>query len=99
MEIMHYGDEVWFEWDSNKAERNRTKHQVDFFEAAEAYEDYNAKPALDDPREYGEDRERIIGRTTAKRILLVVYVERREYVRIISAREADENEKRLYFEY
>lgn len=96
MEIIYSGDALSFEWDSNKADANLVKHKVSFFEASEACEDPYARDATEDDRDYGEDRQRIIGYSTKSRLLLVVYVERRERIRIISAREANKAETRLY---
>lgn len=96
MEILYSGKYVEFEWDSDKAELNFDKHDVSFFEACEACEDPNFVYADDDPREYGEDRERVIGKTSERRVLFVVHVERGSSVRIISARKANGRERELY---
>jgi uncharacterized DUF497 family protein len=51
---------------------------------------------LDESEEYGEDRFLLTGRA-AGGILVVVYTERGERIRIISAREATEYERRNYY--
>lgn len=96
MEIQYEGTNTLFEWDSNKAEQNLEKHEVSFFDAAEAYEDPFFQMADDDLGDYGEDRERIIGVSQSKTLLLVVYVERTPRIRIISAREANRSERKVY---
>jgi uncharacterized DUF497 family protein len=84
-----------FEWDDAKAEANFRKHKVRFDHAAEACEDPFALIELDDSEEYGEDRFLLIGRAVDG-VLTVVCTERNGRVRIISAREANEHERRNY---
>ncbi len=60
------------------------------------FEDPFALIELDESEEYGEDRFLLTGRA-AGGILVVVYTERGERVRIISAREATEYERRNYY--
>jgi uncharacterized protein len=84
-----------FEWDDAKAEANFRKHEVRFEHAAEACEDPFALIELDDSQDYGEDRFILIGQA-ADGILTVVYTERNERIRIISAREANHHERRNY---
>jgi uncharacterized DUF497 family protein len=84
-----------FEWDDAKAEANFRKHKVRFEHAAEAREDPYALIELDDNQDYGEDRFIPIGQA-ADGVLSVVYTERNERIRIISAREANNHERRNY---
>jgi len=85
-----------FEWDQAKAAANYKKHGVRFEHAVGAFEDPFALIELDESEEYGEDRFLLTGRA-AGGILVVVYTERGERVRIISAREATEYERRNYY--
>jgi uncharacterized DUF497 family protein len=84
-----------FEWDPAKAEANFRKHGVRFEHAAEACGDPFAVVELDDSQDYGEDRFLLTGRA-ADGVLTIVYTERDGRVRIISAREANEYERRNY---
>ena len=85
-----------FEWDRTKAAANYKKHGVRFEQAVLAFEDAFALIELDESEEYGEDRFLLTGRA-AGGIVVVVYTERKERVRIISAREATEYERRNYY--
>ncbi|HWN50557.1 MAG TPA: BrnT family toxin [Xanthobacteraceae bacterium] len=85
-----------FEWDRTKAAANYKKHGVRFEHAVLAFEDPFALVELDESEEYGEDRFLLTGRA-ADGIVVVVYTERGERVRIISAREATEYERRNYY--
>ena len=84
-----------FEWDPAKAEANFKKHGVRFEHAAEACGDPFAVVELDDSEDYGEDRFVLTGRA-ADGVLTIVYTERNERIRIISAREANDYERRIY---
>jgi uncharacterized protein len=85
-----------FEWDQAKAAANYKKHGVRFEHAVGACEDPFALIELDESEEYGEDRFLLTGRA-AGGIVVVVYAKRGERVRIISAREATEYERRNYY--
>ena len=84
-----------FEWDDAKAAANMARHGVSFFTAREAFDDPYAFERLDDRMNYGEDR----FVTTAfgdRRLISVSWTQREARVRIISARLATAQERRLY---
>jgi uncharacterized DUF497 family protein len=83
---------VEFEWDEAKAKFNLRKHGVDFVDATHIFEDQGASHVLDQTMDYGEDRFKVIGMIDGV-ILVVVYAERGERVRIISARKATKREE------
>lgn len=85
-----------FEWDRAKAAANYKKHGVRFEHAVLAFEDAFAVVEFDESEDYGEDRFLLTGRA-AGGILVVVYTERGERIRIISAREATDYERRNYY--
>lgn len=86
--------QLQFEWDEEKAAANLKKHGVDFFQAARVFDDGNRIEYYDTAHSDEEDRYNTIG--MADGILFVVYTERRETIRIISARHANRRERRLY---
>ena len=85
-----------FEWDDDKAAANVRKHGVSFEQAALAFRDLFAVEWLDMREGYGEERIILVG-TSQGQILAVVYTEREERIRIISARRATKHEKDTYF--
>lgn len=87
---------MFFEWDEAKAAANWKKHRVDFKDAMRVFEDENRKKYYDAAHSDDEDRHITIG--MADNVLFVVYAERRETVRIISARHANRRERRLYYD-
>jgi uncharacterized DUF497 family protein len=86
-----------FEWDDAKAEANYQKHGVDFETATEVFADLFAIEELDPGSDdHGEDRYRITGMGGGA-LLVVVYTEREERIRIISARRATKREHDDYY--
>ena len=87
-----------FEWDDSKARTNATKHKVTFEEGATVWTDPFALIAPDPEHSTEEIRDWIIGMSHRQRVLVVVYTEKGESIRIISARIATPNERRRYEE-
>lgn len=86
-----------FEWNGQKATSNLAKHGVSFEDAKAVFRDPFAVELLDDRHDYGEERYILIGRAL-NNVLVVVYTERNDINRIISARRAEPNEQRFYYE-
>lgn len=84
-----------FEWDDGKDAENVRKHGVSFAQAALAFRDRFAVEWIDLREAYGEERIILLGRT-GDQLLTVVYTERAERIRIISARRATTNEQDYY---
>jgi uncharacterized DUF497 family protein len=85
-----------FEWDEEKDRKNRIKHGVSFSDASEIFQNIRLT-AIDDRKNYGETRKITIGETRLG-ICVMVYTERNEVIRIISARKANERERKKYYE-
>jgi hypothetical protein len=85
-----------FEWDPEKAAANLAKHGVSFGEAEGVFADPLALE-MPDP-DHAEDEERwiVIGESYRRRLLVVVFTERAESIRIISARLATRSETNGY---
>ena len=93
-----YIQNMEFEWDDQKNKANQRKHRISFEEAAEIFR-YPMYEIVDTRADYSETRYIGIGRNNQMIILTVVYTERGKTTRIISARRANKQEKRLYYEY
>jgi uncharacterized DUF497 family protein len=90
---------VEFEWDDSKAAENIRNHGVSFAQAALAFRDPFAVEWIDLREDYGEERIILLGMLlgmTGNQVLAVVYTERAERIRIISARRATKNEQEHY---
>ena len=85
-----------FEWDDQKAASNLQKHRVSFDEAVSVFGDARALTFSDTDNADLEERSRTYGLSNKERLLVVVHTERRNNVRIISARKATRYEKSVY---
>jgi uncharacterized protein len=87
-----------FESDPAKAAQNLKKHKVSFEEAASVCGDPMAYTFADPDHSVGEERWLMFGLSRMGRILAVIYTYRRGKYRIISARLATKNERKIYEE-
>ena len=96
---------VRFEWDGEKDRINQKKHGGIAFESAALVFDDPHVVFREDRIVTGEQRWHAIG-AVERAVLLVVHLYRMEYengdeetIRIISAREADQRERRIYLQH
>lgn len=85
-----------FEWDDEKAVSNFRKHRVDFTEATTVFDDAYAIVEPDASHSDQEIRWNVTGFSSQSKVLLVVHTERKERIRLISARKATREERRRY---
>ena len=83
-----------FEWDPEKERENFEIHGVDFEAAERVFFDPYRMERHDDDSSSTEDRWQTMG--FFKKVLFVVYTERGDITRIISARIAAPFERRIY---
>ena len=86
---------IVFEWDDEKNRINNRKHNVDFYDAAKVFADEYRIEWFDEIHSDEEDRYITLG--MVNEILFVVYTEREDRIRLISARLADRDERRKYY--
>jgi uncharacterized protein len=85
-----------FDWNPDKERRNHQKHGVSFAEAQTVFDDPLARVTDDPDHSAGELREIAIGFSSRGRLLLVSFSERKQTIRIISARAANARERRRH---
>ncbi len=85
-----------FEWDSRKAASNLSKHAVSFEEAATVFEDPLGRIVADPRHSSDEERLVLLGVSRNQHLLAVMFVDRRETIRIISVRPATRRERQDY---
>jgi uncharacterized protein len=83
-----------FVWDPKKDRINRKIHGISFSAAKFVFNDKERWERFDSAHSEKEDRWLTIG--LVDKVLFVVYSEQGEDIRIISARIADENERKVY---
>jgi len=84
-----------FQYDPDKAAANLRKHGVSFADAEGVFEDPLAV-TIEDPDTEGERRFAAIGLGSAGELLVVVYSEREDEYRLISARRATRKERKQH---
>ena len=84
------------EWDKRKANTNRKKHGVTFEAATTIFGDPLSATIHDSAHSIAEDRFITVGTSINNRLLTVVHADFNDTIRIISAREATNAERKQY---
>ena len=85
-----------FEWDDKKRFLNLEKHNIDFADVIQLFKNpYLVKE--DKRKDYGEKRWIALG-IVKNGIVVVVFTNRKQTIRIISARKANKIERSIYHE-
>ena len=85
-----------YDWDTNKAKKNISKHGISFEEASSVFDDKSSLTLYDPFHSEIEESFIDIGRSIKGNLLVVVYTQRREETRIISCRKATLAERNAY---
>lgn len=85
-----------FEWDEKKERWTREARGFDFDFASRLFNDPHRIDRPDNRRAYGEARRQTIGRI-GQTVYFIAYTMRNGVVRIISARNAHDNEEKNYW--
>lgn len=94
MDVLFELNSLSFVWDARKAAANRVKHEgISFEQAATVFFDPFFR--LVEAGRNSEARDAVIGFDTSGRLLFVVHIEiHGDFIRIISARKATQEERR-----
>lgn len=89
---------IRFEWEPSKDRANQRKHGVSFEEAKSVFYDEFAVQFFDNAHSDSEERFLMLGMSNRANMLLVCHCVRdnESTIRIISARKATRNERKLY---
>jgi uncharacterized DUF497 family protein len=85
-----------YEWDPAKAQANLRKHGIPFHKDCQVFKDAGRLEQLDFSSHHDEERWDVLGRVE-QTILYVVFTQRDQRIRLISARRATRNEQRSYW--
>ena len=85
-----------FEWDEHNAEKIWHKHHVFLAECEQIFFNQPLVVADDTRHSAKENRFYALGHTDAGRMLFVVFTVRRNLIRIISARDMNRKERKVY---
>lgn len=92
-------DDGRFEWDSEKNEQNIKKHDIDFNEILDVFDDPAFLEGYDQEHSGEEDRYFGIGCIDGVLFIVVFFTERNRRIRLISARLADPEDREDYDEF
>ncbi|MDC4205098.1 MAG: BrnT family toxin [Candidatus Manganitrophus sp.] len=87
-----------FEWDEKKAVANEKKHGVSFHDASTVFGDPLAITFDDPDHSSQEERFLTFGLSQSNKLLVVSHTQRSDRTRIISARPATRQERKIYEE-
>jgi uncharacterized protein len=87
-----------FEWDEGNSEKNWAKHRVARSECEQVF--FNRPFVFGDDQKHSQDEPRYyaLGQTDRARKLFVVFTMRDSLIRVISARDMNQTERRIYDE-
>lgn len=85
-----------FEWDPVKNEINKVLHKISFETAKFVFNDPYRIEFYDANHSFEEERWNVLG--CINEVVFVVYTERKNNIRIISARIATSKEKEIYYD-
>jgi len=89
-------DVVGFQWDRGNSGKNWLKHSVSDQECEEVFFDPKKKILLDNKHSESEPRYILLGATIRTRVLVIIFTKRKSLIRVISARDINKKEKKLY---
>ena len=94
-------DNLRFEWDPDKNEKNIKKHKLTFEEASTVFYDEAARVIADPDHSEEEERFIILGMSSETNLLVVCHCYRENdlVIRLISARRATKNESKQYYDF
>ena len=87
-----------FDWDQGNIEKNWERHKVSFLECEEAF--FNRPLVVEEDTSHSKSERRYyaLGRTNDGRHLFIVFTIRNNKIRVISARDMNRKERRVYRE-
>lgn len=89
---------IEFIWDKGNKDKSWLRHKVTNRESEEGFFDKRKRTFKDKLHSKNEERFRIIGKTKKGRLLFVAFTIRRRKIRIISTRDINKKEVKLYEE-
>ena len=85
-----------FEWDEGNSEKNWIRHQVSQSECEQVF--FNKPLIVSDDEKHSKNEKRwyLLGQADSGRLLFIVFTLRDKLIRIISARDMNKKERRIY---
>lgn len=90
---------IGFEWDEHNVEKNWRKHHVTPWECEQVFLNQPLAVVEDIKHSEKENRFYALGHTDGGRLLFLVFTTRRDRIRVISARDMNHKERKVYQSY
>lgn len=87
-----------FDWDKGNSEKNWIRHKVTAKECEETFFNLPLVSGVDKKHTKSEKRWYALGRTDSNRTLFIVFTIRKNLIRVISARDMNKKERKIYYE-
>lgn len=87
---------VGFDLDEGNIFKNWEKHRVTASECEQVFFNLPMVAVPDEKHSYDEARFYALGQTDSRRLLFVVFTVRNKLIRVISARDMNKNERKVY---
>lgn len=96
MDTVSLPDFEGFDWDKGNIEKNWIAHQVAPQEAEQVF--FNTPLIVADDRQHSgvEKRFAVLGQTDGNRLLFIAFTQRKKCIRVISARDMNRKERKVY---
>jgi uncharacterized DUF497 family protein len=87
-----------FDWDDGNSEKNWNLHHVNCNECEQVFFNEPLVVSADKKHSQLEKRWYLLGSTDSQRLLFVVFTIRENLIRVISARDMNKKERKIYYE-
>jgi len=89
---------VQFVWDKGNEEKSKKSHGVEWWECEEVFFNFPLYLSPDIKHSKNEERFFAFGHSHADRLLTIVFTVRKKTIRVISARDMNKKERKMYHE-
>ena len=97
MDLAHLINECkGFDWDEGNILKNWEKHGIAASEGEQIFFNFPLLSSPDEKHSIRETRFYALGHTDARRYLFIVFTIRKDLIRVISARDMNRKERRIY---
>ena len=86
------------QWDKGNIDKNLIKHNVENWECEQVFFNRPLLVLKDPKHSVSEERWAVFGKTDTDRFLVVIFTKRNDLIRIISARDMNNRERKFYNE-
>jgi len=85
-----------FEWDKYNSDKIKAKHDVTPVECEQVFFNLPVIAGDDEKHSEAENRSYVLGQTDSARLLFLVFTVRKDKLRVISARDMNKKERKVY---